>query len=167
MECCSPLLLLPCRKSWENNRFSETKGSTLNMSSDSMKYKLLVLTVKHGSVILGAPCDKGHCFLIRGHHLCMRIKIFKSVEIECSEKYKIKSTIASKAFFGIAKVSKLWNHKFHVWRHCMLLWHQLWSNSAKSTPLSLLIKHYPAKSSGTFASYSAYTVFPRSDVTLE
>ena len=74
MEYCSLLiLLLPCRKSWVN---SETKGSTLNMSSDSMKYKCLVLAVKHGSVILGTPCGKGHCFSVRGRHLCMHMIFF-------------------------------------------------------------------------------------------
>ena len=72
-ECCS---LTACRKSWVNSRFSETKGSTLNMSSDSIKYKRLVLAVKHGSVILGAPCGKGHYFSVRGRHLRMRMKVF-------------------------------------------------------------------------------------------
>ena len=64
------LLTVPCRKSWVN---SETKGSTLNMSSDSIKYKCLVLAVKHGSVIL---CGKGRCFSVRGRHLCIRMKFF-------------------------------------------------------------------------------------------
>ena len=42
------------------------------------------------------------------------LSVTKSVEIECSEKYKTKSTIASWAFFCIAiiKVSKLWHQKF-------------------------------------------------------
>ena len=40
---------------------------------DCMKYKCLVLAVKHGSVIL---CGKGHCFSVRGRHLCMCMKVF-------------------------------------------------------------------------------------------
>ena len=31
--------------------------------------------------------------------------------------------------------TKPWHQKFNVWGHCKLLWHQLWSHSAKSTPL--------------------------------
>ena len=44
-ECCSPTA---CRKSWVNNRFSDTKGSTLNVSSDSIRNERLMLPVKHG-----------------------------------------------------------------------------------------------------------------------
>ena len=48
----------------------------MNVSSDSIKYKRLVLAVKHGSAILGAPCGKGHYFSVRGRHLRMRMKVF-------------------------------------------------------------------------------------------
>ena len=46
----------------------------MNASSNNTKYKRLVLAVKHGSVILGAPCGKGYYFSVRGRHLHMRMK---------------------------------------------------------------------------------------------
>ena len=32
--------------------------------------------------------------------------------------------------------TKPWHQIFHIWCHCMLLWHQLWYHSTKSTPLA-------------------------------
>ena len=79
------MLLTACRKNWVNNRFSDKKGSTLNVSSDSIKYKHLVLAVKHGSLILGALCGKGRYFSVRGRHLRMHMKVSRNAKNRTGE----------------------------------------------------------------------------------
>ena len=66
---------------------------------------------------------------IREYDKVSKLRILKLTITKSTAQYLV-------VHFCIAKVSKPWHQKFHTWHHCMLLWHQLWSHSAKSTPLT-------------------------------